>query len=594
MMRRSHSPRARGPSRTMLKLLLAATVALTAVLPAQTCPERLLGVPLGTGDDVMFTMQPIGFAFPFGGTTYTDVHVNCNGYFFLSNANVPPVPTGNGDYSATPAELAAGGPRVAVLWNDLNILAANNASVYIDSTPSRCTITWDNAVNFGLSTLFQVQAQLFPSGEIRMYWSEGATNNSVYNFVAGAGLTGASPGGGALLPQPSDLSASGSTPNDTLYEHWTVQGTFDLPLRSLQLIPTNPGWLYLATAWSGCASTRDYGLGCVDARDSFYELMPASAFDLANTRITMVRTATGYIAGNGGTAAFVTPTLAAAIIANGDDVVQTVQLALPMPVPGGTTQFLTVSSNGNIALAGTGNGAGFAPDANNFLGFAQTAIAAAWHDYNPTFGGSGKVLFEQVGGVAYVTWNNVFSYNTATPDRFQYQFELASGNVAIVYSAMGAAGNEYLVGYSVGGPSVRTIESDLSAELGATIAVADAGVQGLTLSTNGLPLVGNAGFAYTVSLVPAVSPVGILFFGDTATPPIDLGFLGMAGCRGYTNANLATVTFAVAGGSGTQPLPIPGNVALVGTAITAQAVAFSLATQLNLVTSNGNQIAIGL
>jgi hypothetical protein len=576
----------------MLKLLTA--LALGATLTAQVCPERGLGTALGTGDDTMFAMQPIGFAFPFGGMTWTDVHVNCNGYFFLSNGGVPAVPAGNGDYSSTPGELVAGGPRVCVLWNDLNITALNNASVYIDSTSSRCTITWDNAINYGHTTRFQMQAQLFPSGEIRLFWSQGATNNSTYNFAAGSGVVGVSPGQNALLPSPSDLSASGTTTSDTLYEHWQTQGTFDLPLRSLQLIPTNPGWVWFTTTWTGCATTRDFGLGCVDARDSFYEVMPAAAFDLANTRIAMVRSGNGYLVTNASSAPFVAPSPSASIIANGDDVVQTIQLAQAMPVPGGSTQFLTVSSNGNIVLGATGNGASFAPDAGNFLAYANTVIAAAWHDYNPTFGGSGKVVFEQIAGVAYVTWNDVYSYNTASPDRFQYQFDLTSGTVTIVYQAMGAQGNPYLVGYSTGGPGVRAIASDLSVELGASIAIADTGAQGLTLTTNGLPLVGNAGFGYAASSVPAVSPVGILFFGDTATPPLDLGFLGMGGCRAYTNANLVSVTFPVAGGTGTQSLPIPAVNALIGTNLVSQAVAFSLATQLNLVTSNGNQVQIGL
>ena len=577
----------------MLKQLLPSMIALAFALPAQNCPERNLGVPIGNGDDVMLPMQSIGFAFPFAGMTYTDVHINCNGYFFLSNAGVPTIPT-TGDYSSSPGELASGAPRVAVLWTDLNLTAANNASVWLDATPTRCTITWDNAVAFNHSPLFQVQAQLFPSGEIRMFWGEGASNNSTFNFAAGSGVTGVSPGQNALLPQASDLSAGGTTASDTLYEHWPVQGTFDLPLRSLQLIPTTPGWVWIAAPWSGCARAHDYGLGCVDARDSFYEVVPASGFDLANTRIAMVRTANGYTVSSASAAALVPPSTAAAIIANGDDVEQTIQLAQPMPVPGGTTQFLTVSSNGTIVLGSTGNGARFAPDPVVFLDYANTVLAAAWHDYNPTFGGSGKVLFEQVGGTAYVTWDNVYSYNTASPDRFQYQFELATGNVTIVYGAMGAAGNPYLVGYSVGGTGVRTIESDLSVELGAGIVVADGGVQGLTLTTNGAPQIGNAAFAFDVSMVPAVSPVGILFFGDAVSPGFDLGFLGMAGCRAYTNANLGSVTFAVAGGSGTQPLPIPATPALAGTFLTAQAVAFSLATQLNLVTSNGTEVTIGL
>lgn len=575
----------------MIPHALAASL-LAATLTAQVCPERTLGTLLGTGDDTVFAIHSIGFTFPFAGATYTDVHVCANGYLFLSNGGTPAPAAG--DYSPTPAELAAQSPRICVLWNDLNLAPANNAGAYIDATPSRCTITWDNAVNFGLTTRFQVQVQLFPNGEVRMFWSEGATNNSTFNYLAGQGLTGLSPGLGATLPAPADLSSTGSGPDDTLYEHWLLQGTFDLPLRSLQLIPTSPGWTWIATTWLGCAHTHDYGLGCVEVRDSFFELMRPTAFDLANTRLVFTRNANGYTVTNGSTAAFVPPTTSAAIVANLDDTTQVVTLAQAMPVPGGSTTQLTVSSNGNVSLAAAGNGAGFAPDAGLFLAWPQTNIAASWHDYNPAAAGSGKILFEQVGGTAYVTWDAVYSYGSTLPDKFQYQFDLATGDVTIVYETFSGGAADYLVGYSRGGASPRTLETDVSALT--AIVVDDTGAQGLTLTTNSLPLVGNAGFGYDVSFVDAVSPVGIMFFGDQGSPGLDLGFLGMPGCRAYTNANLASVTFAVSqpAGTGTQPLPIPNVAALVGVGLYAQALAFSLATPANLVSSNGSHIEIGL
>ncbi len=578
----------------MLKHLLALTTVVLATLPAQTCPERALGVAVGTGDDTMFPIQSIGFAFPFAGTTYTDVHICANGYFFLSNAGLP-APSA-GDYSSTQIELASQSPRICVLWNDLNLTPANSASVYINSTPTRCTITWDRAVNYGLTTQFQMQAQLFPSGEVRLFWSDGATNNSTYNFAAGSGIVGVSPGLGAVLPAASDLSAGSVTPDNLLFEHWTVQGSFDLPLRSLQLIPTSPGWVYVPTPWSGCATKQNYGTGCVGARDSMFEIMPASGFDLANSTISLLRSGTGYTAYNGIVGTFVPPSGTALVIANLDDTVQVVTLTQAMPVPGGTTTQLAVSSNGNIALSGIGNGAGFAPDVGNFLAFAQTSVAAAWHDYNPAAAGSGKIFFEQVGSVAYVTWNDVYSYLTTSPDRFQYQFNLATGDITIVYEVCTTGSNDYLVGYSRGGASPRPEESDLSVALATAVTLADVGVQGLTLTGSGLPILGTSTFAFAISQVPNLVPLSILFVGDQAAPGIDLTFLGMPGCFGYTNANLTSLTVPVVlpAGTGNQPLPIPASLSLIGTTLTAQAAAFSLATPLNLVTSNGTQISVGL
>ena len=577
----------------MMKLLLSLLALSAAPLIAQTCPDRTLGSFLGTGDDTMFTIQPIGFAFPFGGATYTDVHVCANGYLFLSNGGVP-APSA-GDYSSTPAELVAQAPRICVLWNDLNHTVANNAGIYVNATPAKCTITWNNAVNYGMTTTFQMQAQLFPSGEVRMFWSAGATNNSTFNFAAGSGITGVSPGGGAVLPAASDLSTTGNAPSDTLFEQWLLQGSFDLPLRSLQLIPTNPGWIWIATPWAGCATSQDYGRGCIDAVDSFYEIMAPTAFDLANSSWTLLRGSNGYTAVSA-LASYQAPSPTAAIVANADDIVQTVTLTQAMPVPGGTTTQLSISSNGNVALAGAGNGAGFAPDAGNFLAFAQTCIAAAWHDYNPTLAGSGKILFEQVGSTAYVTWDAVYSYGSTLPDKFQYQFDLLTGNVTVVYLVMSFGSSNYLVGYSRGGVSPRTEASDLSVAFPASLPVADAGVQGLTVTASGLPLVGNAAFGLAVSRIPTVSPVGVMFFGDQQVPALDLGFLGMPGCRAYSNANLTSATFPALqpAGTGTQGLPIPNSLPLVGVTLTTQAVAFTLANPLNLVTSNGTSFTIGL
>ncbi|HZN41581.1 MAG TPA: hypothetical protein VFD82_22435 [Planctomycetota bacterium] len=583
----------------MKSILLPVTLVLGSALSAQNCPDRNLGINLGGGDDVVFGIQAIGFTFPFAGTTYTDVHICCNGYVTLSNGGVPA--PGAGDYSATALELASGPPRIAALWHDLNMLVANGAGVYINSSPAKCIITWDRAVNYGHTTQFQIQLQLSPSGEAEVFYSLGVTNNSTYNYVAGVGITGASPGGGAPLPAASDLSAGGVTIDNLLYEVWPTQTTFDMPFRNLELVPVTPaGWVYQSVAWSGCALASDYGTGCVSARDAFYEVMPVGGFDLSNTTMTLLRGPSGYVATNGLPGVLVPPSPTSAIIANADDVVQTVALSSPMPVPGGgTTGSLTVSSNGNIALAAVGNGAGFAPEAGLFLAFVQTSIAACWHDYNPAAAGSGKIRYEEVGGISYVTWDNVYSYQLPFPstpgDTFQYQFDRTTGDVTIVYGTITPGSNNYVVGYSVGGVAWRPEASDLSVDLGLGIAVVDTAVTGLTLTSSSLPRL-NTTYTLNTSAVPPIAPVAFLFFGDTPLPGIDLGFIGAPNCRAYTNANLTSITFPVTlpAGTGSFGLLIPNSPAYIGLGLTCQSIALSLATPLNLVFSNGNRFSIGL
>jgi hypothetical protein len=47
-------------------------------------------------------------------------------------------------------------------------------------------------------------------------------------------------------------------------------------------------------------------------------------------------------------------------------------------------------------------------------------------------------------------------------------------------------------------------------------------------------------------------------------------------------------------GTGGVTLPIPSAISLIGVVLTAQAGAFSLATPLNLVVSNGTLVTIGV
>ena len=447
-----------------------------------------------------------------------------------------------------------------------------------------------------MTTQFQLQVQLQSSGEVSIFYGEGATNNGTFNYASGRGIVGVTPGGGITLPAVSDLSVVSTTVDDTLFEEWTVQTTFDMPLQKLLLIPSAPGWTNIATPLAGCATATAYGTGCISAQESYFEVMPAAAVDLAGSTTTMLRSANEYVITNGVAGAIVAPTGSAQVVANGDDVEQTVALASPMPVPGGTTSSITICSNGRIALAAAGNGARFAPDIGNFLNFAQTTVAAAWHDYNPALAGSGSILFEQAAGFAYVTWDNVYTYGTAVPDRFQYQFELATGNITVVYDTFGGAGPNYLIGYSRGGNSLRPEMSDISVALAAGMEIADADVAGLTLAANGLPLLGNPTFAIDTSNVPNVAPVGVLLVGDTQTPPLDLAIIGMPGCRAYSNANLTAVTFSVTlpQGAGSVAFAIPTNPALIGATLVMQSAAFTLATPLNLVASNGLRVEFGV
>jgi hypothetical protein len=264
---------------------------------------------------------------------------------------------------------------------------------------------------------------------------------------------------------------------------------------------------------------------------------------------------------------------------------------------------LTICSNGYVADA-VGNGAGFVPTSAAMLN-APRAAWWSWHDFNPTSPGSGQVKFEQVAGIAYVTWDGVHSYGTNHAETFQLQFELATGAVHFVWTTIGGFGNDYLVGYSPGGPSDDPGNRDLSASLPGTFQTAAVDQRPLALAAGPAPIPG-AVITYTTSNIPEFAPstglfvaLGILSLGQLPAPGVDLGLVGAPGCA----ALLASVDLAKAmvgtGATMTVTLALPAT-APVGTMIFSQSVAlfqpFSLPNgqnALGLSTSNAIATHVG-
>ncbi|MFN9577177.1 MAG: hypothetical protein ACK53T_15895 [Planctomycetota bacterium] len=114
----------------------------------------------------------------------------------------------------------------------------------------------------------------------------------------------------------------------------------------------------------------------------------------------------------------------------------------------------------------------------------------------------------------------------------------------------------------------------------------------LALDSN-FPLLGS-NFTMTVSNVPNVVPLALLFFGTAQAPGVDLGFLGAPGCSAWTNANLTSASLSAIAGSASATIAIPNNPLLQGVSFTTQAAAFTLANVLGLSTSNGLECKVGI
>lgn len=503
-------------------------VLCAASLSAQ-CAESQFGTLLGTGDDVVFTIQPLGITFPFNGTTYTDVHVCTNGFVYLSNGGSP-APGGPLCCVGSPTTMAAAaGPIVAPFWSDHVI--DSSGSVWLNNTlPGKAVVTWKDAREYLGTARYTFQLQLSVTGDITFAYDDRCTVTTTGDL-----LVGMSEGAGAVIPLVSDFSAVGVSTTTMNYELFNILGlTFDLAGQSVLFLATPPGYTWIPQPCP-MATNAPYGVGCYAELTSFYEYFPTSALDLANTAMSMVPTGGGYLV-TAGLTSFVPPSPSASVLVLGDDTAQPVNLTGTFNYPGGSTTQLVVCSNGFVS-ASAGNITGYFPTIATMLN--QPAAAWwCWHDFNPAAAGSGQVKFEQIGSVAYVTFDGVYSFNFTQPETMQFQFDLASGSVHMIWGAMGGVGGTYLVGYSPGGPaSVDPGSRDLSVYVPAGFLTFGADQQlPLVLQASPLPTPGST-VTFTVSNTPEFSPgsglyaaLHILSYSPLPAPGVDLGFFGAPGC----------------------------------------------------------------
>lgn len=578
----------------------AAALALALAAPAasaQACFQNDYGVSLGSANDTVHAAHPIGFAFPLDGQTYSDIHVSDHGVVWLSNGGLPAPPSNaTTTYGVQLTDFVGFGPCIAAFWADANCgyVPAPPGEVFVDtSDPSRCVVTWSGMWTFpNQPPPYDLQLTLLPSGTVRVVFGPDVDNHGGATADAIVGIT---PGQGAALPSASDLSAGPLTTNASVFERFTTPQTFDLAADGLEFVPTSPGWLVQTLGGtSACASTTTYGDGCGERAGCRYEGMPAGNFDLAGVAFTCTRTAGGYqLAASSAT--WIPPGAGATVVAPGDDDEQTVLLSQPMPVPGGTTTALTIAANGIVSLGASGYGGDFTPTVADFLAFTVPAIAAMWHDFQPNAAGSGPILFEEVGGIATVTWDDVYSWGQGLGETFQVQLDLATGDITVVYdSTHHNVGNGYLVGLTVGGgPLDDPGGSDLSNALALGLDAFDAQRPPLRLTAT-TPVFGST-WELTTTGVDPISPIAVTLLGYAQAPGIPLTTLGIAapGCSVWIAQPLGGLASPASGSTATLAIAVPTSPALQGAALTGQSLCLTMQNAAGLLTSNGIVGTIG-
>jgi hypothetical protein len=305
------------------------------------------------------------------------------------------------------------------------------------------------------------------------------------------------------------------------------------------------------------ASHANFGAGChsftgPDLNSSFMEAFvgtPAAAAALDGNAMVFSLAGDSYVASwvpGGGGALYVPPSAAAIVVANADDTTETFTPTVAPPVPGGSAPQWTVSSNGVLTASATGNqGTAFTAS------LAATATATGlgwynWRDYNPTAAGSGKVVWEEVGGVLYVTFDGVYEYLTSNPATFQWQINESSGDVIMVWVNMAVSTNTttMVVGSTLAGAGPTPTSMVLSTSTPFVMSPPPMQLP-LTLSASPAPVINPSTLVtYTVGNIPEFVPssgvhLSIVYLSLNAVPGgIDLtGILtGMPGCRAFISS----------------------------------------------------------
>lgn len=381
------------------------------------------------------------------------------------------------------------------------------------------------------------------------------------------------------------------------------------------------------------ATNLVYGAGCYARPGSWYDgfavgATAATAATQASTNLTgrsvsWLPNSPGYLVlPNLAGVAYVPPTAGATVLAgfvpDADDGDVSVPLSTPFPYAGNPVSALTVHTNGMVSLGS--NEAFF--NLNGFVSFQPTirrlldapeALWACWHDFNPLEQNSGQIKFEEIAGVAYITWDDVESYpGTAAAanvnrSTIQFQFDCNSGLVSLVFQSINAAGvgnnvsDLYLVGYSQPGVGADNGETDITTFTQLTMdGIVDR--RPLTLTCNDRPILGNLVRFATTDETPSATPFGVLFVSLADLPPfspvgLDLGIIGAAGCVANMDPNVAplqiVLTTLLPGGMNSQ-FTIPATPTAVGLSWYAQSVWLDPAVNaFGILTSNAIQQTLG-
>ncbi|MBL8729440.1 MAG: hypothetical protein JNM25_13475 [Planctomycetes bacterium] len=626
----------------MNRILASLSIGMLLAAPAAAQCLTGLGAAVSTGvagdDTIGATHYALGltYANPIGGALpggYTHVRVCSNGWLMLTDGTLSTGLPGTGSYgstSNTTAGLGGGAgsfPLIAPYWGDANIVGAGNA-VYVlaSSGPGvPAEITWSNTSDYAYTTVQKTVKVLIyddPAGTIKFqYGTPFAVQGGAARYIGVStrngiatvppqtplGVAGASSGSSGMCFKTFPTGAVNLVDHEITFSQnglggWAVANTCGTPIYPPPLS---------ASVGTGCYSIPGV------AHESFFESFATTAATKAaleghSMTLTPIVSPAGYLAtwNVGGAAAYVAPGTAPASTGvvtlpttdDGTTVVTSPSLT-PLSTPFGPSASVGVSHNGVVFMDPLGT-AGFTPSAATMASQVYGGFFS-WIDFYDVPTTSGKIKTEEgtVGAdtVLYITWDGVNRYNVAGSNTIQFQLNLTTGQVDILWVTLDGVSSPFspgaVIGYTDPGTSVLPAAIDLDGGgLPLTTFPDVPPVLPMALSVDTLPIItlpsgDTVPMTWTVTNVPEASHIlaglracNIVFsIAPAVVGGLDLGLVlntppSLSGCVGYVATADAFVDVTTVNGTGictSTPFVFSPPPSLIGLVLTTQAIAIA-------------------
>lgn len=556
----------------LLRSLLAIGLGCGAAVEVQAqcftatgAPEALIpdSPHYAATDEGMTAESPLGFTFPMAGSVQALTHfvVDANGEVYLTDGQGVVNPSNFGTSSLASMRGGAGGsPRVMAVGGD-NEGPHPTSQVLVDlSVAGECKVTWVDWSRFGANQEWDCSVTLSATGSIRFDYSQGFGGFNFWDYV---GVSVGNDVGSQAVPSSSLLAGGDSGALGLVYQNtWPP---FDLEHRSVTFTPNGSGgYGFAVTCFQIPANHLSYGDGCYDIAlqcvYAFFATPAAAANNLQGQSLTFMPSGDGYLVANGA-ASYIAPSAAATNLLLGDEDEANVTPSAPFPHVSGPVATMSVCSNGFVNMGPIGSNAILAHGSVFDLLNSPIASFRSNADFDPS--ANGDVFAEEVGGTLMVTWQDVYRFGGSSPERLQMQFDLTTGQVAMVWDQLSSSGiGPMVVGYAPG-PSLDPGPTTLAAALPVTTAADRLALQ-LSASP---PPVSTPSSAATVTFqidnIPDANVNSGIFFGVTITslvpmsPPVDLSVLGMPGCDLHVSALEIVLSFVGTTPSQATQLALP-------------------------------------